>query len=100
MGDDLARAGLYGGPEMAKRAYHELVGLYRGILGDGHVGDEEVVALEQWCQANPRVVDTKIRVTLTDSTRLELEDVSLVGDSIVGRTTGLYGPMPSVSQSK
>lgn len=58
MGDDLARAGLYGGLEMAKRAYHELVGLCRGILVDGHVSDEEVVALEQWCQANPQVVKT------------------------------------------
>ena len=33
----------------------------------------------------------KIRVTLADSTRLELEDFSLVGDSIVGRTAGARG---------
>ncbi len=33
----------------------------------------------------------KIRVTLADSTRLELEDISLVGDSIVGRIAGTRG---------
>ena len=33
----------------------------------------------------------KIRVTLADSTRLELEDFSLEGDSIVGRTAGTRG---------
>jgi hypothetical protein len=33
----------------------------------------------------------KIRVTLADSTRLELEDFSLVEDSIVGRTAGTRG---------
>ena len=33
----------------------------------------------------------KIRVTLADSTRLELEGFSLVGDSIVGRTAGTSG---------
>ena len=34
---------------------------------------------------------TKIRVTLADSTRLVFEDISLVGDSIVGRTAGTSG---------
>ena len=33
----------------------------------------------------------KIRVTLADSTRLELEDFSLVGDTIVGRIAGTRG---------
>ena len=34
---------------------------------------------------------TKIRVTLADSTRLEFADISLVGDSLVGRTAGTSG---------
>ena len=33
----------------------------------------------------------KIRVTLADSTRLEFDDISLVGDSIVGRIAGTRG---------
>ncbi len=54
-------------------------------------------ACTQWTvqPVSPKQVQTivekqpaKIRVTLADSTRLEFDDISLVGDSIVGRIAG------------
>lgn len=71
---DRARAGLYAGGDMAKRAYHELVGLCRGILADNHVSDEEVVALEQWCKAYPEVACTWPGDVVARRVSLVLED--------------------------
>lgn len=49
---DRARAGQFRGQRIGERQIHELIGIARGLLADGHLNDGEINFLHRWLAAN------------------------------------------------
>ncbi|MGE3618749.1 MAG: BRCT domain-containing protein [Gemmatimonadales bacterium] len=71
---ELARKGRYQRTQMTDRAFHELIGICRGVIWDGAVTDEEIVRLDEWCRTFPQVYDTFPGNVLARRIKAALED--------------------------
>ncbi|MDQ7262261.1 BRCT domain-containing protein [Paracoccus sp. PS-1] len=49
---DAARAGQFLGQRIGEKQVHELIGIARGLLADGHLNDSEIEFLHRWLAAN------------------------------------------------
>lgn len=49
---DQARAGKFLGQRMGEKQIHELIGIARGLLADGHLNDGEIDFLHRWLAAS------------------------------------------------
>lgn len=116
MSDD-ARAGKFLGQRIGERQVHELIGIARGLLADGHLNDGEIDFLHRWlaasdgARANPLVSQlvSRLDAALADGVIDDDERADLIstmqaltandfelGEALKSTTLPLCNPAPDL----
>lgn len=114
---DAGRAGKYLGQRIGEKQIHELMGIARGLLADGHLNDDEISFLHRWlaanegARANPLISQLVVRLddTLEDGVVDDDERADLIstmqsltandfelGEVLKSTTLPLCNPAPEI----
>jgi hypothetical protein len=99
-GEEKSRAGYYDSERIARRNLDELIGACRGMLTDGKLTDDEIVAIHEFIETHPGVLTEwpayvlwdRLGAVLEDAQVDENERAELVG--VIRQMLGAAGDVP------